>query len=221
MPNRTGGKNYKKSKQTGSMEKPFLEKQDDQQYGRVLRNLGGRNMLIYCNDNKIRLCHICGAMRKFNWLSVGDIVIISLREFEKKPEAGSKEYEKGDILAKYDVEHLGKLKKQPNVNQKLFMQLETMDGTILAAIGEKEEKMRKEGKLVEEEEDDGGIEFDRDGTEEDSPSNSDGESESTVGNTAAKPKVEKGNKPVKVNKAANATVHERQTEEDDINIDDI
>lgn len=157
MPNRTGGKNYKKSKQTGSVVKPFIDKQADQMYARVLRNLGGRNMLVYCNDNKVRLCHICGAMKKFNWLSAGDIVLISLRDFEKKPEPGSKEYEKGDIIAKYDSEHLGKLKKQPDINQKLFMQLETMDGKILQEIGTKE----KDKMLLPGEEDDGGIEFDR------------------------------------------------------------
>jgi translation initiation factor 1A len=160
MPNRTGGKNYKKSKQTGSVVKPFIDRQPDQQYARILRNLGGRNMLVYCNDNKIRLCHICGAMKKFNWLAIGDIVLISLRDFEKKPEAGSTDrYEKGDILAKYDSEHLGKLKKLPDINQKLFMQLETVDGTILAQIGDKE---AKQVKLPGEAEDDFGIEFDRD-----------------------------------------------------------
>ncbi len=165
MPNRTGGKNYKKSKQTGSIVKPFIDRQPDQMYARILRNLGGRNMLVYSNDNKIRLCHICGAMKKFNWLAIGDLVLISLRDFEKKPEPGSKEYEKGDIIAKYDSEHLGKLKKLPDINQKLFMTLETMDGTVLAAIGEKEGKDSK-GKLPGME-DDFGIEFDRsDETEE-------------------------------------------------------
>ena len=76
MPNRTGGKNYKKSKQTGSQTKPFVERQEDQMYARVLRNLGGRNMLTYCNDGKIRLCHICGGMKKFDWLQVCDLVLI-------------------------------------------------------------------------------------------------------------------------------------------------
>lgn len=159
MPNRTGGKNYKKSKQTGSFVKPFIDRQEDQLYARILRNLGGRNMLVYCNDNKVRLCHICGAMKKFTWLNSGDLVLISLRGFEKKPEAGSKDYEKGDIIAKYDTDHLGKLKKMPDINPKLFMQLETMDGNILAAIGEKEAKDQKV--KLPGEEDDCGIEFDR------------------------------------------------------------
>ena len=208
MPNRTGGKNYKKSKQTGSSTKPFIERQPDQQYGRVLRNFGGRNMLIYCNDNKIRLCHICGALKKFNWINVGDLVLISLRDFEKKLPAGSKEYEKGDILAKYDSDHLGQLKKQEDVNPKLFMQLETMDGTVLAAIGEKEIVKGKNGI----EDDDGGIEFDR--GSEDEESGTDSETE--------KARVGKGNKPVKTSKIAQATTRDREAEEDDnINIDDI
>jgi len=157
MPNRTGGKNYKKSKQTGTIAKPFIDRAPDQLYGRILRNLGGRNMLVYCNDNKIRLCHICGAMKKFNWLNIGDLVLVSLRDFEKKPDSKER-YEKGDIIAKYDTEHLGKLKKLPDINQKLFMQLETVDGKILAEIGEKQEgKVQLPG-----EDDSGGIEFDRD-----------------------------------------------------------
>lgn len=129
-------------------------------YARILRNLGGRNMLVYCNDNKIRLCHICGAMKKFSWLAIGDLVLISLRDFEKKPEAGS--YEKGDILAKYDSEHLGKLKKMPDINQKLFLQLETVDGKILSEIGDKQEGTR----MLPGEEEDGGIFFERDEKEE-------------------------------------------------------
>jgi hypothetical protein len=89
------------------------------------------------------------------------MVLISLREFEKKPEEKDR-YEKGDILAKYDSEHLGKLKKMPDINQKLFLQLETMDGKILAEIGDKEVKVRGMGL----DEDDGGIEFDRDAKDE-------------------------------------------------------
>jgi initiation factor 1A len=176
MPNRTGGKNYKKSKQTGSIAKPFIDRQPDQQYARILRNLGGRNMLVYSNDNKVRLCHICGAMKKFNWLAVGDLVLISLREFEKKPEPGSKEYEKGDIVAKYDSEHLGKLKKLPDINPKLFMQLETVDGKILAEIGTKEQsKMVLPG-----EDDNGGIEFDRSDAKEEKEENESVDSEFEV-----------------------------------------
>jgi translation initiation factor 1A len=211
MPNLTGGKHYKKSKQTGSIEKPFVERQSDQQYGRILRNLGGRNMLVYCNDNKTRLCHICGAMRKFNWLNVGDLVLISLRDFEKKPEVGSTDrYEKGDIIHKYDPENLGKLKKMSDINAKLFMQLETMDGHVLAAIGEKEERQKKAGIAIQSN-DDCGIEFDRDG-DDDEEGSSDEDN---------KVKAGKNNKPVKTSKIASATTKDMEDAEDEVNIDDI
>ncbi len=166
-------------------------------------------MLVYCNDNKIRLCHICGGMKKSSWLTVGDLILVSLRDFEKKPEPGSKDrYEKGDILHKYDPDHLGKLKKVPGINAKLFMQLETMDGTILAAIGEKENATR--GTKLQD--DEGGIEFDRGDGEDDDEEASDDE---------GKTKGDKANKPAKVNKAALATAKDREDAEDDVNIDEI
>ena len=140
MPNTTGGKNYKKSKHGGSSTKSvFIERQPDQMYARIVKNLGDRNMLVYSNDNKTRLCHIRGSMRKRIWINIGDLVLISLRSFEKTPDDDvNKTYEKGDIVAKYDEEQYGKLKKMPDINRKLFMQLETMDGNVLAEIGRRE-----------------------------------------------------------------------------------
>jgi hypothetical protein len=49
MPNKTGGKNYKKTKHSSEV-KQFVERQDDQLYARVLQILGNRNVLSYCND---------------------------------------------------------------------------------------------------------------------------------------------------------------------------
>jgi hypothetical protein len=107
------------------------------------------------------------------------------------------------------MDFLGKLKKLPDINPKLFMQLETVDGHVLAAIGEKENATG--GSRLQQEED-GGIEFDRGDDEEE-----DEESDSENG----KPKVSKGNKPVKNSKVAAATQQDKETEEDDLNIDDI
>jgi translation initiation factor 1A len=175
MPNTTGGKNYKKSKHaSGSFAPAFIERQSDQMYARIIRNLGNRNLLCFCNDNKIRLCHIRGSMRKKVWMNVGDLVLISIRDFEKKPEDTGKEYQKGDIVAKYDHEHLSKLKKMPDINAKLFMQLETADGKILAEIGKREDG------FVPGNEEDYGILFDEEakvegesGSEDEEKSNND------------------------------------------------
>jgi translation initiation factor 1A len=135
MPNKTGGKNYKKSKHGGEDENAlFVERQEDQQYGRVVRVLGNGNMLVYCNDNKERICHIRGAIRKRVWINLGDVVLISLRDFG--------EADRGDVLAKYEPKHYSKLKKESGVNLVLFNNLEG------------------KGATSQEEEEEDGIEFD-------------------------------------------------------------
>lgn len=154
MPNTTGGKNYKKSKHaSGSFAPAFIDRQPDQQYARVIKVLGNMNTLAYCNDNKTRLCHIRGSMRKKVWINIGDLVLISVRDFEKDLSQSGKDYERGDIVAKYDHEHLSKLKKMPDINQKLFLQLETADGTLLKEIGTRDDN---KAEVL----DDYGIEFD-------------------------------------------------------------
>jgi translation initiation factor 1A len=138
MPNKTGGKNYKKSKHGGDDDGAlFIDKQDDQQYGRVVRVLGNGNMLVYCNDDKQRICHIRGAIRKRVWINLGDLVLVSLRDLG--------DADKGDILAKYEPKFFSKIKKQPGVNLVLFNNLE--------------------GKGSHEEEEEDGIEFDHGSSE--------------------------------------------------------
>ena len=117
MPNLTGGKKYK-SKKNASDAPIFVDKGSDQQYGRILKNLGDRNVLVYGNDNKIRLCHIRGAIRKDMWINVGDIVLISIRDELKQTDT----YQRGDILHKYSSEQYGKLKDI--INERLFLALE-------------------------------------------------------------------------------------------------
>ncbi len=82
MPNLKGGKNYKKAK--GGDDGPaFIERADDQLYGRVIKNLGNCNMIVYCNDNKRRFCHIRGAIRKRVWMNPGDVVLVSVRNLRR------------------------------------------------------------------------------------------------------------------------------------------
>ena len=110
MPNLKGGKNYKKSKNSNQTESDFFERQDDQLYARVIKLLGNCNVMAFCNDGKRRLCHIRGGLRKKVWLNVGDLILISLREFAEENSKDSK-LQKGDIINKYEQEHLSKLKK--------------------------------------------------------------------------------------------------------------
>jgi translation initiation factor 1A len=123
--NTTGGKNYKKSKHSGAVKPAYLERAEDQMYARVIRTMGNRNVQCFCNDLRTRLCHIRGVMRNRVWINVGDYVLISIRGLASEE---NKETEKADILAKYDADHLHKLKNEPDINSKLFLPIEGIDG---------------------------------------------------------------------------------------------
>lgn len=117
MPNIQGGKKYKSTKHhhSDSVEMHEINEADGQMLGRVLRALGNRRMLLHCNDGTERICKIRNAIVKKVRITVGDVVLISIREDTDS---------KGDILAKYDTSLFSKLKKIPGVNQNLFLTLE-------------------------------------------------------------------------------------------------
>jgi translation initiation factor 1A len=135
MPNFKGGKKYKASKHgEGSVELHEIE--EGQTVGRVVRVLGNRNMLVYCNDNKERLAHIRGGLRKKDaCIEQGDIVLVSLRGdgMRLADDSNGATKDKSDILAKYERETHSQLKKLSGINKKLFLQLEKMDERSRAA----------------------------------------------------------------------------------------
>jgi translation initiation factor 1A len=176
-PNAKGGKGYKKKKKvSGPVEPIYIERAADQQVARVVRLLGNRNVLCYCNDNRLRICHICGRMKGRVWIEPGDVVLISVRDTERE---GTGDANRGDILAKYPVEHLYKLRREKGVNEKLFMKLETMDGMNLAEIG-----LDKTNDKKIKDEDDCGFVFDRD-------SGSESEEEESSEDDAVKNRVQR------------------------------
>ncbi|CAE7431908.1 Eif1ax [Symbiodinium sp. CCMP2456] len=63
--------------------------------------LGNGRCDVQCVDGVKRLCHIRGKMRKKVWCNQGDIVLVSLRDFQD---------EKGDIITKYTAEEARSLK---------------------------------------------------------------------------------------------------------------
>jgi translation initiation factor 1A len=126
-PNKKGGKNYKKGKHDDP--DPILyERQPDQMYGRAIKLLGGCNVLVYCNDNRERLCHIRGALRKKVWIAVGDILLISLREFDRTGTTTLDSVQRGDVVAKYDQQVIYRLRDtDKSINLKLFTVIEKLE----------------------------------------------------------------------------------------------
>lgn len=208
MPNQKGGKNYKKSKHSAPSKATLVLPEADQIYGRVIRNLGQRRMLVFSNDNKIRMCHIRGSMRRgSSWISVGDIVLITRRDFEKV-EPG--EYENADIISRYDKELTSDLKKLPDINKKLFMQIETVDQKLLSEI------CSKKYDDLDTNNDDAGIEF---ADSEDEEEDEEGSEKEEITKSTKSKKGWKGQRAEHERKEIDQTTFESTA--DDINIDDI
>lgn len=63
--------------------------------------LGNARVEAFCFDGVSRLCQIRGQMRKRVWINIGDIVLVSLREFQDS---------KADIIHKYTPDEARSLK---------------------------------------------------------------------------------------------------------------
>jgi initiation factor 1A len=80
-------------------------KQQGQEYARATKMLGNGRLTAQCFDDRERLCHIRGGVRL--WISPGDTLLVSLREFQDG---------KCDVLLKYtddEVRHLRRLGELP------------------------------------------------------------------------------------------------------------
>lgn len=212
MPNQQGGKNYKKSKHSTGSAGPRLEEAGpDELYGRVVKVLGSLNMSVFCNDNVLRICKVRGSMRKRVWINVGDLVIISLRNFENEDdkkhmtESEKRNIQRGDIVHKIDSSLHSKAKKLEGINPKLFLALETADGKGLGEIGS-----RNEAEFMAEED---AFDFDERAGHPDEGQEESSTEEDDEGAASAAAK-KKGGK-AKESKHATAAV------EEELNIDDI
>lgn len=76
-------------------------KEEGQEYARALKMLGNGRLTGYCFDGKERLCHIRGKLLRRMWIKEGDIILVSLREYQDK---------KADVIHKYSPEEVRKLR---------------------------------------------------------------------------------------------------------------
>ena len=66
-----------------------------------MKMLGNGRLEAHCFDGTQRLCHIRGKMRKKVWIGNGDIVLVSLRDFQDG---------KADIIMKFSADEARQLK---------------------------------------------------------------------------------------------------------------
>jgi initiation factor 1A len=235
MANKQGGKNYKKAKSKTSnegKETPLADPDDAQMYGRIMKINGNGYFTVFCNDNHERICHIRGAMRKRVWVEPGDVVLISIRDFDnqtvtpditnniKDPapfwqlatkettEKKSPKYkgdERGDIIYKYERKDESYIKKvDVKANPIIFKEIDKMDEAKLNIIKFAVPGDEKANQIYEEMAQDDGFEFDRgDNSEEEE----DGD---------GRPRRKKGNQHID-----KRLIEMKDAELNNINIDDI
>jgi initiation factor 1A len=71
------------------------------EYAQVVKMLGNGRLEALCFDGEKRLAHIRGKLRKKVWINQGDIILLSLRDYQD---------EKGDVILKYSADEARSLK---------------------------------------------------------------------------------------------------------------
>ena len=66
-----------------------------------MKMLGNGRLEALCFDGEKRLAHIRGKLRKKVWINQGDIILLSLRDYQD---------EKGDVIMKYTSDEARSLK---------------------------------------------------------------------------------------------------------------
>jgi translation initiation factor 1A len=97
-----GGKNRKKAKgstlDTGRRELVFAE--DGQCYAYVSESKGDGRYAAFCSDNRCRLAVLRGKLWKRCWIRRGDIVLVTLRDYQDA---------RCDIVHKYNCDEITRL----------------------------------------------------------------------------------------------------------------
>ncbi|KAF7316912.1 Eukaryotic translation initiation factor 1A [Mycena chlorophos] len=91
-----GGKN-----ENDDDKRELVFREDGQEYAQVVKMLGNGRLEAQCFDGEKRLAHIRGKMRKKVWINQGDIVLLSLRDFQD---------DKADVIVKYTADEARNLK---------------------------------------------------------------------------------------------------------------
>jgi translation initiation factor 1A len=102
MPKAKGSKKPKRERQTDSKEKSeIILREVGQEYAQAGRMLGNGRLEAICFDGKTRLAHIRGKLLKRVWITTGDIILVTLRDFQDG---------KVDVVHKYSTDQVRRLK---------------------------------------------------------------------------------------------------------------
>lgn len=118
-------KKSKKSKKSGdTTTRTLVLKDDEQEYGKVVRMLGDRKVTVSLIDGSEILGIIPGKFRKRVWFKIDDIILICRREFQN---------DRVDIIYKYHEYEARKLLKMSEIPPK-FLDMVSSEGTEQTTI---------------------------------------------------------------------------------------
>lgn len=86
--------------------KELVMPQEGEMFGRVIKLVGGDNVIVKCNDGKVRTCRIRGKIKRRMWIRENDLVLLAPWDFQS---------EKADIIWRYIAAHADKLEQEGNL----------------------------------------------------------------------------------------------------------
>jgi translation initiation factor 1A len=83
--------------------KELVSPEEGQLLGRVIKLVGGDNVVVKCNDQNIRICRISGKIKRRMWIRANDIVLVSPWDFRA---------DRADIIWRYITAHADRLQDE-------------------------------------------------------------------------------------------------------------
>lgn len=109
----------KKKESNFEKARELIYKEDNQEYARIVRSLGDSRFECVCFELEYKLIGLVrGVFKKRVWMNIGDIVLVSLRDFDKK---------KCDIIHKYSHNEAQILKSLGELPIRLNLHATTLD----------------------------------------------------------------------------------------------
>ena len=75
--------------------------QEGELLGRVIKLVGGDNVIVKCTDGKVRTCRIRGKIKRRMWIIDNDLALIAPWDFKS---------DRADIILRYISAHTEKMK---------------------------------------------------------------------------------------------------------------
>ena len=191
MPKNTGkgGNKRKKGKKPVQEDRELRFANESEEYAQITKILGDGRFQCKCSDGIERIAHVRGKMRKRVWLANGDIILVSLREFEP---------EKCDVVEKYKDKELIKLKSNGDIPDSFIL---PSSNDEKENVDEGDIKFEEEEKVVvKKKEDLNGFEIESDEENEDDESEEKKENENNEKKKKKKMKKKRKKKKKKLRK---------------------